>query len=157
MPPIVSPLAGKKNRRSTNKHRTKKKIGGMNAEIMKIIDIQQRLRNNHKVVPYDLLLLIQGYTNDIQSKILSKERTNLEDTIVKKLDELLVKIDRVNINFKAFILENNHMSDDEIMNNKHFNDFIESATQIQDEFNKLKNDPNYSNFFVENIGHRFRY
>jgi len=157
MPPIVSPLAGKKNRRSTNKHRTKKKIGGMNAEIMKIIDIQRRLRNNNKVVPYDLLVLIQGYTNDIQSKIQSKERTNLEDTIVKKLDELLLKIDRVNINFKAFILENNHMSDDKIMNNKQFNDFIESATQIQDEFNILKNEPKYSNFFVENIGHRFRY
>ena len=49
------------------------------------------------------------------------------------------------------------MSDDKIMNNKHFNDFIESATQIQDEFNILKNEHNYSNFFVENIGHRFKY
>ena len=157
MPPIVSPLAGKKNRRSTNKHRTKKKIGGMNAEIMKIIDIQRRLRNNNKVVPYDLLVLIQGYTNDIESKILSKDKTNVEDTIVEQLNELLLRIDRVNTNFKAFIFENNHMSDDEIMNNKHFNDFIESATQIQDEFNILKNEPKYSNFFVENIGHRFRY
>lgn len=157
MPPIVSPLAGKKNRRSTNKHRTKKKIGGMNAEIMKIIDIQRRLRNKNKVVPYDLLVLIQGYTNDIESKILSKDKTNVEDTIVVQLNKLLLKIDRVNINFKAFILENNHMSDDEIMNNKQFNDFIKSATQIQDDFNQLKNDSNYSNFFVENIGHRFKY
>ena len=49
------------------------------------------------------------------------------------------------------------MSDNEIMNNKQFNDFIQSATQIQDEFNQLKNDPNYSNFFVENIGDGFRY
>uniref|UniRef100_A0A6C0KI46 Uncharacterized protein n=1 Tax=viral metagenome TaxID=1070528 RepID=A0A6C0KI46_9ZZZZ len=153
MPPIVSPLAGKKNRRSTNKHRTKKKIGGMNAEI----NIQRRLRNKNKVVPYDLLVLIQGYTNDIESKILSKDKTNVEDTIVVQLNKLLLKIDRVNINFKAFILENNHMSDDEIMNNKQFNDFIKSATQIQDDFNQLKNDSNYSNFFVENIGHRFRY
>ena len=57
-----------------NKHRTKKKIGGMNTEI----NIQQRLRNNNKVVPYDLLVLIQGYTNDIESKILSKDKTNVE-------------------------------------------------------------------------------
>ena len=129
----------------------------MNAEIMKIIDIQKTLRNKNKVVPYDLLDLIKRYTNDIESKIPSKDKTNVEDTIVVQLNELLLRIDRVNTNFKAFIFENNHMSDDEIMNNKQFNDFIKSATQIQDEFNQLKNDPNYSNFFVENIGDGFRY